>query len=254
MGPDLPLPGPLGPSRHERVYQTLLLLYPRSFRVDYGEPMAQLFGDRLHDRGWRRTWLEVAPDLLRTVPSQRLEAVMARLNPATRVLALTAAVLGAIFVSVGTGATGLLPVLVAALLLLAGVASQRRRFVPAVVGPRAPLRPAVTQAWWAPLAALLGVVMLVFAVGTVFEAHNLGGRIIGSTVMFAFGACMLLGLMRRPFDRAAGNSMVLLATVPAFTLFWVIVPAVVALVIWVGVLTSGFEAGPGSLSPELPQG
>jgi hypothetical protein len=50
--------------------------------------------------------------------------------------------------------------------------------------------------------------------------------------------------MRRPFARESGNAVILVATVPALLFFWVIVPTVLALVIWVGVLTSGFNEQP----------
>jgi hypothetical protein len=74
----------------------------------------------------------------------------------------------------------------------------------------------------------------------VFEAHNLGGQIFGSAFLFAFGATMLLGLVRRPFARDAGNTMILIATLPLFPFFWLVVPPLVGIVIWVGVITSGF--------------
>ena len=86
--------------------------------------------------------------------------------------------------------------------------------------------------------------MIVGGIGTVFEAHNLGGRIFGSSLLMALGAMMLLGLMRRPFDRVMGNSLILVATVPAFAFFWIIVPAVAALLVWIGVLRAGFSDEP----------
>jgi hypothetical protein len=224
--------------RHRAAYRALLALYPRSFRHDYAEPMAQLFGDRLHDRG-RRAWLEVAPDLVRTVPVQRMEAVMSRLGSGGRVLALAAVVVGAVLASMGLGggAAPLLVVLGAAGALW--VVVRQRRLV-TIFGKRAPLGRAVIQGWWAPVAALLGLVMIVGGIGTFFEAHNLGGRIFGSGLLLALGGMMVLGLMRRPFDRVAGNSMILLATIPAFPFFWLIVPTVAAIAVWVGVLASGF--------------
>jgi hypothetical protein len=225
-------------SRHEAVYRALLALYPRSFRDSYGEPMAQLFGDRLRDRG-RRVWLETGPDLIRTLPVQRMEAVMARLSSGARVAALAVVVLGAVLVSVGFGG-GAAPLLVvlAAVGLIAAVVKEHRIFM--FFGERAPLWPSVVQAWWTPIAALLGAVMIAGGIGTVFEAHNVGGRVFGSSLLLGMGGMMLLGLMRRPFDRVAGNSMILVATIPAFAFFWVIVPPVAGLLVWIGVLSGGF--------------
>jgi hypothetical protein len=59
----------------ERCYRALLLLYPRSFRRDYGSQMMQLFRDQRRDRG-RRAWLTTWRDLFTTVPTRNLEAFM----------------------------------------------------------------------------------------------------------------------------------------------------------------------------------
>lgn len=226
--------------RHLSLYRALLALYPRSFRQDYGDDMHQLFGDRLRELGGR-AWLEAVPDLIRTLPRQRMEAVMASLGPAARLGVLVALGVGAVAASIGLGG-GAVPVLVVLAVLL--LVARNRAILAAPFGERAPVWPAVTQAWWAPVAALAGLAMLVFGVGTIFGASNLGGRIFGSGLMLLLGSTMILGLMRRPFDRVAGNSMILVATVPGFPFFWLVVPTVVALVIWIGVLSSGFSDEP----------
>lgn len=140
-------------NQHQAVYRALLALYPRAFRKEYAEPMAQLFADRLGDRA-RRVWLEVAPDLLRTVPVQRMEALMSRLSTGARVVALAVIVLGAVLVSVGLrGGAAPLFVVLAVVGAVYAVVKQYRIVVP--FGERAPLWPSVIQAWWAPVAALL---------------------------------------------------------------------------------------------------
>jgi hypothetical protein len=227
-------------ARHQALYRTVLLLYPRSFRQHYAEPMAQVFGDRVRDVG-AKAWLRTVPDLARTVPLQRVEAVMARLGPGARVVALAFVVLGAAVVSIGFGG-GALPVVAVA--VVAVLVSQRHLLASIPSGDRAPLRHAVVQAWWAPIAALLGLAMLLMGIGTIFEAHNWGGRIIGSGVLLAFGGAMLFGLARRPFDRVAGNTLILLATIPPLAFFWVIVPPLAAILVWIGVLASGFGDRP----------
>jgi hypothetical protein len=198
--------------------------------------MAQVFADRVRDVGGR-VWLLAVPDLLRTVPTQRIEAVMSRLGPGARVLALAFIVLGAAVVSVGVG-TGFVPVIAVAVV---AVLFSQRRLLATLGGERAPLRHAAVQTWWAPVAGLLGLAMILAGVGTVFEAHNLGGRIFGTALLLAFGGAMLFGLMRRPFARTTGNTLILLATVPAVVMWWVIVPPLAAITIWVGVLASGFN-------------
>ena len=164
---------------------------------------------------------------------------MARLSPRARVVALAVIVLGAVLVSVGFGG-GAAPLLVMVAAVGAIVAVVRQRRIVTPFGERAPLWPSATQAWWAPIAALLGLAMILMGIGTVFEAHNLGGRIFGSSLLLVLGGMMLVGLMRRPFDRVTGNSLILVATIPAFAFFWIIVPAVAGLLVWIGVLSAGF--------------
>lgn len=67
-----------GPTRSERVYGTLLSIYPKRFRDDYGPQMVQVFGDLC--RGERERaglvglvllWARTVLDLLRTSASER---------------------------------------------------------------------------------------------------------------------------------------------------------------------------------------
>ena len=220
-----------------RVYRLLLALYPRAFRRDYGPQMLQLFGDQRRDLG-ARVWLRVGPDLIKTVPSQRIEAVMASVNSGGRVAAVVFVVLAGVVVVLGLGG----PLVLFVLLAIAAVAFGQRRLVASMRrGGRAPLRHAVTQTWWAPIAALIGGAELFFGVGTIFEASNWGGRIFGTAALVACGSGMLVGLMRRPYARDAGNALILITTIPALLFFWLVVPTVLALVVWVGVFTSGFR-------------
>lgn len=65
---------------HERVYRSLLVLYPEAHRLEYGEPMVQLMKDRLRDEGGGmgtvRLWGQIAGDLMRTALSERTETTM----------------------------------------------------------------------------------------------------------------------------------------------------------------------------------
>ena len=163
---------------------------------------------------------------------------MSRLSPGTRVIAVALAVLGTIVISIGLGG-GALPVVLVAVVLL--VASQRRLFASIPGRERSPLLRATIQTWWAPVASGLGLLTLLAGIGNIFAATNTSGRIIGSTLLIACGAGMFYGLVRRPFARAAGNTLILVTTIPAGLVFWLIVPTVLALVVWVGVISSGFE-------------
>jgi hypothetical protein len=202
--------------------------------------MAQLFGDRVGDVG-AKAWLGTIPDLIRTVPAQRTEAAMSRLSPGARVVAIAMIVLGAIVVSIGLGG-GLLPVVAIAVLLL--IAWQRSLFALIPGRDRAPLLPALIQDWWAPFAGVLALATLAAGIANIFGARNTSGRVVGSILLLAFGLGMLYGLVRRPFARPAGNALILITTLPALIVFWLVVPAVLALVVWVGVISSGFADPP----------
>lgn len=237
--------------RSVAVYRVLLRLYPRPFRAEFGEPMAQLFADQVRDRG-ARAWARTVADLARTVPVERTEATMSRLRRSWGVLAVLALAVAALVVFVGIDGIGPVevPVFLLALGVIAGLAARQVKALAMLpVGSRAPLRHAMVQAWWAPVAAVLGSATFLFGVGTIFEAHNLGGRIVGSSALMAFGAITIVGLRRRPFARQAGNTAILLGTLPALTLFWLVVPTVLALVVWVGVLAGGFADEPVAPAP-----
>ena len=127
------------------------------------------------------------------------------------------------------------------ILVVAILALGRGALVPVFRGERAPLRHALVQTWWAPVAGFAGAALLFFGFGTIFEAHNWGGRIFGSAILMGFGVGLLYGLTRRPFARSSGNALILITTIPGFLFFWVLIPTVISLVIWIGVFTSGFS-------------
>ena len=158
-----------------------------------------------------------------------------RSNDVRRYTTLALLVAGGAAVATGVGRLPTLAVFVAFVVVLL---VHNRRSLGAVAGTTAPLRSAVVQAWWAPIAAVLGVATVLAGIGTVFEAHNLGGRIVGSSVLVLFGASTLWGLVRRPRHRQAGDALLLVGTLPALTFFWLVVPTVAALAVWVGVLTA----------------
>ena len=64
----------------EKIYQALLLVYPRKHRQEYGEPMVQLFKDIMrHKGGGIRTlavWVHVVFDLVRSAFSEHKEGIM----------------------------------------------------------------------------------------------------------------------------------------------------------------------------------
>ena len=67
-------------TRSERAYQALLVAYPNEYRQVYGEPMVQLFRDRMRrDGGGARTlivWFQMGFDLTASAFKERMETIM----------------------------------------------------------------------------------------------------------------------------------------------------------------------------------
>jgi hypothetical protein len=125
---------------HRRGYRSLLVLYPPSFRREWGPAMVQLFGDQVrHPRRpgravGLRVWLRTLDDLLSSVPRQQWEAFMEQTSTITRAVIVTSVV--AIVAALGTGlaviAAGIGPAVPVAVVLAVVVVIYRhqlRRFV-----------------------------------------------------------------------------------------------------------------------------
>ena len=89
---------------HERTYRAAVRLYPRDFREQYGDDLAQLFANLVSDLGPRRAWSRTLLDLVITLPIYRLETIMrpTRSIPALfiTIVALTAVGLTALYMGI----------------------------------------------------------------------------------------------------------------------------------------------------------
>ena len=65
------------------VYRSLVRLYPRSFRHEYGEDLVAHYGDLVADRGARAARARTALDLAITIPRYHLEHVMTEKHSTT---------------------------------------------------------------------------------------------------------------------------------------------------------------------------
>lgn len=187
-------------SRTDRAYRTLLHLYPRRFREEYGDDMALLFRDQLHDESAGRVWARCVVDLAITIPTQHLESHMKR-PPKSIVPVLFAAlgVAGVVFAlvvgsSVGLAVVGLAVAVVAGVLATASWRGTRTaaatrpvrtrwwKVVLVGVGTLAAtivvfnVVGEVSEGWWAPmmLAFLAGV--LTTATGLILGIGHLNAR------------------------------------------------------------------------------
>lgn len=72
-------------STHCGIYRSLLWLYPKEFRREYGDDLVQNFADLLAFNGARATWARTSVDLIITVPRYRLETIMSEQKSATTI-------------------------------------------------------------------------------------------------------------------------------------------------------------------------
>jgi len=226
--------------RHRRIYGTLLAFYPPSFRREFGQLMAQAFCDRLREKGGPRTWGLIVPDLFQSVPQQLTEVPfmsqkwMAAITSLASVALVTA-------LAIGAGPPLLLAVAAIAAVGLFAVVSAKRSERPAeyLYGGSAPR----AWTWWTVLSALLATTYVVAGIGQLIndpKATNVGAL----ALLTGFAGLILAGLRLRARSRIAGNWMVIFATAPALMIWWVIVPAVVAIAIIFGAVTEISRATP----------
>lgn len=222
----------------ERVYRALLLLYPPSFRREYGPLMTQAFSDRRKDAGFANTWFLVAGDLWTSVPQQILEvSLMSQVW--TAVFTSVAAIAVVVGLSLGAGPPLVVMTGAVALVGIVAFGSTRRsgRSSEHVYGVPAPK----TWTWWTVLAAGLAAVYMVAAVGQLIDEPK-ADHVGALAIMAGFAALIAIGLRLRSRGKLKGNWMVMFATIPALMFFWVIGPTIVAIAIIVGASTELFRS------------
>lgn len=89
-----------------RLYRSLLRLYPREFRDEYGAEMAHLYRDRARDEGALRVWLDLLVDIARTAPREQLGLLTQDVRHAFRLLAQTPIVTATAVLTLALGVGG----------------------------------------------------------------------------------------------------------------------------------------------------
>jgi predicted permease len=89
-----------------RLFRSLLRLYPREFRDEYGAEMARLYRDRARDEGALRVWLDLLVDLARTAPREQLSLVTQDVRHAFRLLAQAPVVTATAILTLALGVGG----------------------------------------------------------------------------------------------------------------------------------------------------
>ncbi len=105
------------------LYRALLHLYPKAFRVHYGDDLTMHFADLVARDGPAAAWRRTALDLLVTVPRYRMESVMTSRRTTISLVSLVVALTAA---AVGAFAAGFAPVGVIALVIAVALAVGER--------------------------------------------------------------------------------------------------------------------------------
>jgi hypothetical protein len=175
------------------IYRVAQRLYPRRFRAEYGEAMAELLRDQLRDEASWRVCGRTVIDLAVTIPVRHVEVHMPRTRTPLFVLAVTLVAAAASFAFVD----GLLGVVVVFLgVALAVVIWRRER-------PAREPQPVVAR-WWQFLLVGVGALAIVVggatAIGELSEPAWLVAMLglLASVALVAAG--VVLGVFRM-FDR-----------------------------------------------------
>lgn len=232
-------------SRHQRVYRTVLLVYPRAFRQVYGADMVQVFGDHLREcreregrAGTLRVWTRTMLDVFRTAPIERMEVRMSR-------EALFALVYGLILlvgvVTVVLGLGGPLVAIPIIAVLIAGAAFLTTRTKDRVTED-APAPGFTAVQWWLIPAVLMGVASIAMGARQLIEDPKIE-NVVALGIFGGAGLLTITGVAIRFRRRRAGDRMIALGMLPTLALFWSIWPPILGIVTIVMALLDSIRSG-----------
>ena len=155
----------------ERTYQALLVVYPPEHRRVYGDPMAQLFRDRMRrDGGGLRTltvWTQMGFALVASAFKERMETIMAFKNWSGRwwetsvvLLGVNGVVFGFLGANSGNLDWGITVGFVPGVLLLSGLGMRNSQRIGATIFLTVGSIAAAT-AWWVIYTVVLALVIVV---------------------------------------------------------------------------------------------
>ncbi|MET0626980.1 MAG: hypothetical protein ABW033_00815 [Acidimicrobiia bacterium] len=166
-----------------RTYRAVTRVYPPKFRREYGEPMVQLFADRVRRDGGRRAWGSALRDVSISAPYQYWESLM-NASPQTKltVAAVLTGIAAIAFLLVGGAILGLVLLLVLAWELYAILRMRGHRVS--------------EQRWWkfaGSGVALFAVLFIIFAMPWPEDWRSaVPGELAWTVAMFGFSASIVL--------------------------------------------------------------
>jgi hypothetical protein len=181
------------------LYRALTRLYPKAFRLHYGDDLVMHFADLVERDGSVAAWRRTALDLLVTVPRYRLESVMNTRRTAATLVALVVALATA---AVGAFAAGVAPLGLIALVLAAALAIAERSRLARSMRPEGQEHRRRILGWASLLGACSVASLVIGLIDLGDRASWPPGRLVAYNVAFfttGIGAlaCVATGL-RRP--------------------------------------------------------
>lgn len=217
-----------------RLYSLVLLLYPHSFRRDYGDEMRLAYRELRRDEPRRRVLTRIARDAVRSVPRAQLEeGTMRSVGIAAGIVAVAVAIGGAVTGSFLVGSliviagTGLI-IGVAVLLARTGTRSAERDYSP----NRWP--------WWAVLAGALALFEVGIGVSQLISEPK-KENVFALAVVLVFAGLFTGGVLLRNRGRLGGNWMIATVGLPMLMAPWWVWPPILGLAVMLGAISDVFR-------------
>ncbi len=177
------------------VYRSLLRLYPKEFRDEFGPDLLQIHRDLATDRGLAFARRRTALDLIVTIPRYRLEQLMSEEHSNTALYVVLVGLVAAGAVGV---LTGIYPALVFVVAAAFVAVAQRSRLARAIRTPDTDVRHRrLRAATWCAAISVISVITYGWdlADDQISTASLLGHSLIGTTAMAATVVLLLAGLL-----------------------------------------------------------
>jgi hypothetical protein len=217
-----------------RLYSLVLLLYPHTFRREYGNEMRLAYRQLRRDEPRRKIFIRIVRDAAVSVPRAQVEeGIMRSIGIAAGIVAVAVAIGGAVTGSFWVGSL----IVIGGTALIVGVAAlvsrADNRSAEKVYSPS-------RWPWWALLAGALA--MFEVAIGTsqlISEPKKENVFALG--VVLVFAGLFTGGVLLRNRGRVGGNWMIAAVGAPMLTAPWWVWPPILGLAVMLGAITEVFR-------------